>query len=68
MTTIKELETLTYTEYINKDNAYKIVQNWDNIFNQLPKKRQGKIKNSINKGIDPIHQLKKIVKLKTDMI
>jgi len=68
MTTIKELETLTYTEYINKDNAYKIVQNWDNIFNQLPKKRQGKIKNSINKGIDPIHQLKKIVKLKTNMI
>ena len=68
MTTIKELETLTYTEYINKDNAYKIVQNWDSIFNQLPKKRQGKIKNSINKGIDPIHQLKKIVKLKTNMI
>ena len=68
MTTLQELETLTYTEYINQNNAYKIVQNWPSIFNELPKKRQDKIKNSIDKGIDPIVQLKKIVKMKSNMI
>ena len=68
MTTLKELETLTYTEYINQSNAYKIVQNWDSIFQDLPLKRQSKIKNSIEKGIDPIFQLKKIVKSKSEII
>ena len=68
MTTLQELETLTYTEYINQENAYKIVQNWPSIFNSLPKKRQNKIKNSMDKGIDPMVQLKKIVKMKSNMI
>lgn len=68
MTSIKELEGYTYTEYINKADAYKIVQNWPEIFKQLPKKRQDKIKNSIDNGQDPIFQLKKIIKNKSDII
>lgn len=68
MTTLKELEGNTYTEYINRSDAYKIVQNWPEIFKQLPKKRQAKIKNSIDNGQDPIFQLKKIIKNKSDII
>ena len=44
MTTIKELESLTYTEYINLNNSYKIAQNWVEIIKDLPPKRQEKIK------------------------
>ena len=44
MTTIKELESLTYTEYINLSNSYKIAQNWVEIIKDLPPKRQEKIK------------------------
>lgn len=68
MNTLKELETLTYTEYINQNNAYKIVQNWESILGDLPKKRQDKIKKSTDNGQDPIYQLKKIVKSKSNMI
>lgn len=68
MTSIKELEGYTYTEYISRSDAYKIVQNWPEIFKQLPKKRQDKIKNSIDNGQDPIFQLKKIIKNKSDII
>ena len=68
MTSLKELEGNTYTEYINRSDAYKIVQNWPEIFKQLPKKRQAKIKNSIDNGQDPIFQLKKIIKNKSDII
>jgi len=68
MTSLKELEGNTYTEYINRTDAYKIVQNWPEIFKQLPKKRQAKIKNSIDNGQDPIFQLKKIIKNKSDII
>ena len=68
MTSLKELEGNTYTEYINRSDAYKIVQNWPEIFKQLPKKRQDKIKNSIDNGQDPIFQLKKIIKNKSDII
>ena len=68
MTSLKELEGNTYTEYINRADAYKIVQNWPEIFKQLSKKRQIKIKNSIDNGQDPIYQLKKIIKNKSDII
>lgn len=68
MTSLKELEGNTYTEYIDRADAYKIVQNWPEIFKQLPKKRQAKIKNSIDNGQDPIFQLKKIIKNKSDII
>ena len=68
MTSLKELEGNTYTEYIDRADAYKIVQNWPDIFKQLPKKRQAKIKNSADNGQDPIYQLKKIIKSKSDII
>ena len=64
MATLKELETMTYTEYINPINAYKIVQNWENIMNDFPEMRQEKIQSSIDEGIDPLYALKKIVKQK----
>lgn len=68
MTTIKDIENFTFTEYINQNNAYKIVQNWDNIFKTLPLSRQQKITNSIDAGQDPLLQLKKIIKTKQNMI
>ena len=68
MTTLKDLENLTYTEYISQNNAYKIVQNWDNIFKDLPVNRQLKIQGSIDVGQDPLFQLKKIIKTKQSMI
>jgi hypothetical protein len=68
MATIKELETMTYTEYINPNNVYKIVQNWDNIFKELPESRQQKIQNSIAEGIDPLISLKKLVKQKKEVV
>jgi hypothetical protein len=68
MTSLKELEGYTYTEYINRADAYKLVQNWPDIFKQLPKKRQDKIRSSIDNGQDPIIHLKKIIKNKSDMI
>ena len=68
MATLKELETMTYTEYINPINAYKIVQNWDSIMNDFPEMRQEKIQSSIDEGIDPLYALKKIVKQKKDVL
>ena len=68
MTTLKDLENLTYTEYISQNNAYKIVQNWDDIFKNLPTNRQLKIQGSIDVGQDPLFQLKKIIKTKQNMI
>lgn len=68
MTSLKELEGYTYTEYINRADAYKLVQNWPDIFKGLPKKRQDKIRSSIDNGQDPILHLKKIIKNKGDII
>ena len=62
---IKELETLTYTEYIDYNNAYKIVQNWEEIFKSLPEKRRAKINNSYT---DPLINLKKIIKGRSDVL
>jgi hypothetical protein len=68
MASLKELEGLTYTEYINKDRAYMVLQNWDKIFASLPKQRQNKINNQKEKGIDPLFYLKKIVKMGKEVI
>lgn len=62
---LKELEALTYTEYIDYNNAYKIVQNWQDIFKSLPEKRQTKIMNSYS---DPLINLKKIIKGKNNVL
>lgn len=66
--TIKEVEGITYTEYINKHSVYKLVQNWVDVLNNLPAKRQQKIRKSIDEGKDPLVHLKKILKLKSDII
>ena len=68
MTTLKDLENLTYTEYISQNNAYKIVQNWDDIFKNLPANRQPKIQGAVDVGQDPLFQMKKIIKIKQNMI
>ena len=68
MATLKELETMTYPEYINQTNAYKIVQNWENIMLDFPEMRKQKIQSSIDEGIDPLCALKKIVKQKKDVL
>lgn len=65
---IKEVEGNTYTEYINKQSLYKLVQNWVDILEKLPEKRKNKIKKSIDEGKDPLVHLKKILKLKSDII
>lgn len=56
---IKELEGLQYTEYINLKVALKIVQNWDKILSSFPPERQEKINNN---NYDLLNGLKKIVK------
>ena len=65
MTTIKDLEGLVYTEYINLSNALKILQNWADILTTLPVKRQEKIKKS---DFDPLIHLKKICKDRKNII
>ena len=61
MTSIQELEGLTYTEYINIKDGLKIIQNWDKILAKLPAKRRNKILES-SKEFDPLIHLKKICK------
>ncbi len=67
MNSIKDLECMTYTEYINMDNAHKIVQNWEDIIQKLPKSRRDKIMEQ-KKVFDPLVHLKKILKDKKDII
>jgi hypothetical protein len=43
MTSIEELEGLTYTKYINIKDGLKIIQNWSNIIAKLPEHRRNKI-------------------------
>lgn len=64
---IKEQEGLTYTEYINLNNALKILQNWNDIIGNLPEHRQKKIKEQ-QKSFDPLVHLKKICKEKNEII
>ena len=53
MTSIQELEGLTYTEYINIKDGLKIIQNWDKILAKLPANRRNKILES-SKEFDPL--------------
>ncbi len=65
--TFQELETLLYTEYIDLNNAFKILYNWDRIIYDLPVKRQKKILEKA-KNFDPLIQLKKICRDKRDIV
>lgn len=64
---VKELEGLTYTEFINLNNALKILQNWNDILENLPDNRKKKIKEQ-QKTFDPLIHLKKICKDKSEII
>lgn len=64
---IKELEALKYTEYINLNNALKILQNWNDILSKLPEKRRQKIMEQ-QKTFDPLIHLKKICKEKNEIV
>ena len=67
MTSIEELEGLTYTEYINIKDGLKIIQNWSNIIAQLPEHRRNKILEN-SKEFDPLIHLKKMCKDKKEIV
>jgi hypothetical protein len=37
---IQDIQGLVFNEYINLDNALKILMNWDNIISKLPEERR----------------------------
>jgi hypothetical protein len=37
---IQDIQGLVYNEYINLDNALKILKNWDDIIGKLPEARK----------------------------
>lgn len=61
---INDIQGLVYNEYINLDNALKILKNWDNIISKLPEDRKRKIEEK-RKEFDPLISLKKICKNKS---
>ena len=67
MSSIQELEGLTYTEYINIKDGLKIIQNWSSIIATLPEQRRNKILEN-TKEFDPLIHLKKMCKDKKDII
>lgn len=67
MYSIKELEELIYNENINLDNAFKVVNNWEDIKKNLPERRRRKIEKQ-EKICDPLISLKKICKNKSSVL
>ena len=67
MSSIEELEGLTYTEYINIKDGLKIIQNWSSIIAKLPEQRRNKILES-SKEFDPLIHLKKMCKDKIEIV
>ena len=61
---IQDIQGLVYNEYINMDNALKIVKNWDDIISKLPEGRRACLQEK-QKEFDPLLALKKIVKNKS---
>ena len=61
---INDIQGLVYNEYINLDNALKILKNWDNIISKLPEDRKRKIEEK-RKEFDFLISLKKICKNKS---
>ena len=37
---IQDIQGLVFNEYINLENALKILKNWDNIIDKLPEERK----------------------------
>ena len=61
---IQDIMGLVFNEYINLDNAMKILKNWDDIISKLPEERKLKIQEK-QKEFDPLISLKKICKNKS---
>ena len=61
---IQDIQGLVYNEYINMDNALKIIKNWDDIISRLPEGRKMFLQEK-KKEFDPLISLKKIVKNKS---
>ena len=61
---IQDIQGLVYTEYINIENALKILQNWDDILSKIPEGRKMFIQDK-QKEFDPLISLKKICKNKS---
>ena len=58
----QDIQGLVFNEYINLDNAMKILKNWDNIISKLPEERRILIQER-QKEFDPLISLKKICKM-----
>jgi hypothetical protein len=61
---IQDIQGLVYNEYINLDNALKILKNWDDIIGKLPEARKSFLLEK-QKDFDPLISLKKICKNKS---
>ena len=61
---LQDIQGLVYTEYINIENALKILKNWDDILNKMPEERKLFIQEK-KKEFDPLISLKKICKNKS---
>ena len=61
---IQDIMGLVFNEYINLDNAMKILKNWDDIISKLPEERKATILEK-QKEFDPLISLKKICKNKS---
>jgi len=64
LVSIQDIQGLVYNEYINMDNALKIIKNWDDIISRLPEGRKMFLQDK-KKEFDPLISLKKIVKNKS---
>ena len=61
---IQDIQGLVFNEYINLENANKIVKNWESIIKELPEQRKRMIEDQ-QKNFDPLVSIKKICKNKS---
>ena len=58
LVSIQDIQGLVFNEYMNMDNALKIVKNWDDIISRLPEGRRSFLQEK-KKEFDPLLSLKK---------
>ena len=63
---IQDIQGLVYNEYIDLNNALKILKNWDDIISKLPDGRRAFLQEK-QKEFDPLISLKKICKNKSSV-
>ena len=61
---LQDIQGLVYNEYIDLNNALKILKNWDDIISKLPDGRRAFLQEK-QKEFDPLISLKKICKNKS---